>query len=123
MALILLVDDDEAFRKAQHLSLTRAGFEVIDARDGDEAERLFAQNWPDLVLTDIIMPGKEGIATIQCLRRMNESVPIIAMSGGGRMHAEDCLVLAKYLGAACTLTKPFTNRELLTTINEVLAVS
>lgn len=112
MTRILLVDDDELLRRMLRLTLIKMGHVVIEAVNGNEALRLCQTEPPDIVLTDLIMPEKEGIETIRELRRLHPDVKIIAMSGGGRGSAKDYLVIAKRLGAAHTLNKPFTNEEL-----------
>lgn len=119
MARILLVDDDEPLRKALRLTLVKMGHEVLEARNGYEALHLYAAEPPELVLTDIIMPEKEGLETIQELRRLNPSVKIIAMSGGGRGSGIDYLKVAKKMGVALTLNKPFSSEAMAAAIKEV----
>ncbi len=120
MKRILLVDDNEAFRKPLSEALELAGYKVQEARDGVVAMRLYAQELFDLVVTDLIMPGKEGLETIMEIRRLRPQQKIIAISGGGRMDPTDYLTMAKYLGAAETLTKPFGATEILEAVARVL---
>ena len=121
MATILLVDDDEQYRSMLSEVLYRADYEVYEARDGNEALKIYRE-WPtDLVITDLIMPGKEGLETIQELRRSNPEVRIIAISGGGRVGPENYLQYAAEFGAQRILAKPFSHRELLDAINQVLS--
>ncbi|MCW5729460.1 MAG: response regulator [Alphaproteobacteria bacterium] len=110
---ILVVDDDDLVRMTMEAALAQAGHEVTPASDGNDALRLFQAGRYDLVITDIIMPGREGIETILELRRLSASVPIIAISGGGRTHNLDFLSAAKALGANHALAKPFTPDALL----------
>ena len=120
MATILLVDDDEQYRAMLLEVLSQAGYEVYPARDGDQALQIYSE-WPtDLVITDLIMPGKEGLETIQELRDNNQRVKIIAISGGGRMTPESYLTMAKRFGADRTLAKPFPHRELLEAVDQIL---
>ena len=98
MPKILLVDDDDSFRKMLRLTLTKMGYDVVEARDGKEALVLHHQLSPDLVLTDLIMPEKEGLETIEELRRVYPGIKIIAMSGGGRLSATNYLKVAKLMG-------------------------
>jgi len=100
--------------------LQREEFQVVDAPDGKEGIRLFREEAADLVITDIIMPDKEGIETIMELRRDFPSVKIVAMSGGGHVSPKEYLHLAKKLGAQHTLCKPFTRQETLRAIRDVL---
>jgi DNA-binding response OmpR family regulator len=100
--------------------LERKDYEVFAAGDGEEGIKIWHDLTPDLVITDIIMPNKEGIGTILELKRKNKEVKIIAISGGGRINAKDNLQSAKLLGASLTLAKPFENSELLNAVKELL---
>lgn len=82
MVKILVIDDDELIRTTLRRMLQAAGYAVVEAVDGDDGLRRFESEQPDLVLADILMPNKEGLETIRELRRMSQSVAIIAMSGG-----------------------------------------
>ncbi len=117
---ILLVDDNDGLRLVLTRLLVRAGFEVQEARHGGEAIARHRQDPADVVVTDLIMPEKEGLETILELKRMQPKLKIIALSGGGRVNARDYLTLAGALGAARTLAKPFSDTELLCAIQEVL---
>lgn len=120
MSHILLVDDDELFRKMLRLTLVKMGHVVREARDGAEAVKFFEEEMPDLVMTDLIMPNKEGLETISELRERYPEVKIIAMSGGGRLSGTDYLRMAKGLGANAVLTKPFSNEELGAILKKIL---
>jgi len=118
---ILVVDDESEIRALVSRILKQAGYDVIEAADGKEGTRLFRENLPELLITDIIMPEKEGIETIMELRRDFPNVKIIAISGGGKALARDtCLRFAKGLGASRALAKPFSRQELLDAVQEVL---
>lgn len=121
MATILLVDDNAGLLKMQSEFLRHAGHAVTTAVNGKEALRLTQDQVFDLVVTDLVMPEKEGIETIIELRRKIPTMRIIAMSGGGRVDAKDYLLLAQKLGAAKTLAKPFSGKELVDAIASVLA--
>jgi DNA-binding response OmpR family regulator len=121
MACILIIDDDEQVRKVLRLTLIAAGFDVVEAQDGKIAMKIFQKNpGVDLIITDLIMPEKEGIETIIELRRDFPEIPIIAISGGGRIDPNDYLYLAKKLGAHKTLEKPFSRKEIIDAVNELL---
>jgi DNA-binding response OmpR family regulator len=120
MSRILLVDDDEPLRKMLCLILVKMGHQVLEARDGNEALHLCQAEPPELVLTDLIMPEKEGLETIGELRRLHPEVKIIAMSGGGRGDLVDYLKVAKQMGAARALNKPFSYEALAAAIAEVM---
>ena len=117
---ILVIDDDETTRHVLRAILEREGYTVLDAPDGDKGIRQYQENPTDLVITDIIMPGKEGIETIRDLRREFPNVKIIAVSGGGRIGPVSYLKMAKGLGALRTLNKPIDRTALLKTVEEVL---
>ena len=121
MKRILLIDDDEFFRDFVKQLLTRAGYEVLPAPNGREGLKLLAQSPVDLVLTDIIMPEKEGLETIMEIRRQQPETRIIAMSGGSRVSAACYLDMAAKLGARRTLQKPIESDDLLRTVQETLA--
>ncbi|MBI4624944.1 MAG: response regulator [Verrucomicrobia bacterium] len=120
MPSILLIEDDELFRDALATALSERGYTVTQAEDGEQGVKLFRAAPTDLVLTDIVMPNKEGIATVQELRRDHPALGIIAMSGGLAHDAPLYLKLAGALGATRTLKKPFSLPTLLTAIEEVL---
>ncbi len=121
MRRILVIDDDAAIRQVVKTVLERSGFEVIEAREGDEAIRIYKENPVDLVVTDIFIPGKGGLDTIVEIRRDFPDAKIIAMSGGGpTMSAEGCLLLSQGLGVQRTLYKPLNMRELLEAVEYVL---
>jgi DNA-binding NtrC family response regulator len=120
MSRILLVDDDDQLRELLRIVLHRAGHEVQEAHNGDEAIEIHRMNPTDLVITDIIMPDKEGLATIREFRRDHPHLKIIAMSGGGRVRAQDYLGIAKKFGADYDIAKPFSNQEILELVNTAL---
>ena len=117
---ILVIDDDDQFRMMIVEMLERKQFDVYAASDGEEGIKIWKNLKPDLVITDIIMPNKEGIETILELKRMNKAIKIIAISGGGRTNAKDNLRSAKLLGATLTLAKPFESSELLNAVKELI---
>jgi DNA-binding NtrC family response regulator len=120
MVKILVIEDDDSFRSVLVQMLEKAGYEVLSAENGNQAMKYCREINPDLVLTDIIMPDKEGLETIQELLNLCPNLKIIAMSGGGRFGPNSYLPLAAKLGAKRTLQKPFMREELLSTISEVL---
>ena len=121
MPRILLVDDDESFRKMLRLSLIRMGHDVVEARDGREAVRLIKEGPPDIMITDLVMPEKEGLETIDEVRRQYPALKIIAMSGGGRINASDYLKIARAMGADQVLAKPFSIDEIAASLASVMA--
>lgn len=122
MARILLVDDNAELLHMQDLVLTDAGHEVVTASNGSEALRIAGLSTFGLVITDVLMPEMDGLEIIMVLRKRAPGLKIIAVTGGGKMNASNYLDFAKSLGAARTLTKPVTGRQLLQTVNSVLGV-
>jgi len=120
MALILIIDDNNQFRAMLREMLERTGYEVVEASDGKEGIKLYRENPTDLIITDLIMPEKEGIETIMELRRDFPDVKIIAISGGGRLDPGQYLIMAKSLGARYTFAKPVEREELLQAVEELL---
>jgi len=102
------------------LTLERKGHQVTEAVDGVKAIALFNPADIDLVVTDIVMPEKEGIETIMELRAKDPAVKIIAISGGGRIGPEDYLSWARRFGVQHTFTKPVNRDELLNAIDDLL---
>jgi len=121
MARILIIDDEDELRSMLRRMLEQAGHEVTEAVNGAEGIKLYERDRPDLIITDIIMPEKEGVETIIALRQADPNLPIIAISGGGRLEATDFLTMAKKLGARHTLSKPFRRDQLLEAVGECLA--
>jgi DNA-binding response OmpR family regulator len=120
MARILLIDDDDYVRAMLRLTLIHFGHVVIEARNGKEGLALFDGANVDLLITDIVMPEKEGLEVLMELRKKQTTVKIIAISGGGRQGGTDYLHIAKLMGASAVLAKPFSNEVLISTINSLL---
>jgi CheY-like chemotaxis protein len=121
MQRILIIDDDEQMRALLGDILERAGYEVMEAANGLEGMRRMRAQLADMVITDLIMPEKEGVETILELRRDFPAVPVVAMSGGGRDGVRDYLHIAARLGAVRTIAKPFTRQEILDAVSTSLA--
>jgi DNA-binding response OmpR family regulator len=121
MAKILIIDDDPGFRKMIDLALTRANHVVIVAKDGVEGVDRFKAESPDMVISDIVMPEKEGIETIREIRALSQSVPIVAMSGGGANVGLQYLDVAHKLGASEIISKPFRPSELVALVKQLLS--
>jgi len=116
MARILLVEDDEQIRIMLKLLLTSSGYEVWEAPNGTRVCDMHQQLHFDLIITDLVMPDMEGLGMIMELRRRDQNVRIIAMSG----RENEYLRIAHRLGARATLSKPFGNEEFLDTVGRVL---
>jgi len=119
MARILIIEDDVQMLAMLGQVFERAGYDVVEAPDGNVGIKLYREQPAHLVITDLIMPNKEGIETIIELRREFPDVKIIAISGGGRNGPEDYLKMARGLGAMLTFTKPIKREELLNAVREL----
>lgn len=120
MKTILVIDDELLVRDTIRLTLEAEGYAVQEAKDGAEGIKMFAAMQPDLVITDIIMPNKEGIETIAELRRLAPDAKILAISGGGRIGNLKVLDFALKLGANKVLQKPVKPDVIVSTVRSVL---
>ena len=120
MARILLIDDEDAVRKATRLILERAGHQVIEASDGKTGLKLLTDSGADLVITDIFMPGQDGIVTVRRMRKEFPGVKVLAISGGDSTGRLDLRKDAELLGAAASLRKPFSPADLLQAVRTLL---
>lgn len=119
---ILVVDDVDAVRESLRLALERAGYEVVEAADG-EAALSIAQDAPaDAVIADLWMPRLDGIDLLKALRRARPNLKVIAISGGGAgMSLEVAASLARAWGAEDVMVKPFDNETLVARLDAMLA--
>jgi len=120
MARILVIDDEQLARFTIREILEAAGHEVVEAKNGAQGLAFQKAQPCDLVITDIIMPEKEGIETIIEMRRDFPKLPIIGISGGGRTRNMDFLKIAKQYGANVVLAKPFSEEDLLKALKSSL---
>ena len=120
MPKILIIDDEEQIRKMLRAFLEGEDFHIFEAKNGNEGIKIFKDEMPEIVISDIIMPDKEGLETIMEINRMGMNTKIIAISGGGYVHSTSYLDLALKLGADFVLEKPFERVALMETINLAL---
>lgn len=123
MANILVIEDDELVASAIEAVLMKAGHTATLAGNGELGLTKFAAAPTDLVITDIIMPRKEGIATIRELRERVPNLPIIAISGGGHAKNIEFLRSAANLAATEVLSKPFSNSDLIAMVAKLLGLA
>lgn len=116
---ILLVEDEPVLRSAIAAVLTKEGYQVFEAGDGEHALRFLRGQEVDLIIADILMPGIDGIELIMELGKSKHPAPIIAMTGG-YLDADLYLKVAANLGASRVISKPFKIEELVVKIREVL---
>lgn len=119
--LILFVDDDDQQRAASSVLLKRAGFDVAEASNGVAALSSLRAHPADLMVCDMFMPEKDGLETIRALRQEFPQIPVIGVSGGGLKGNIDVLHMARLLGAAEVLSKPFKPEVLIAAIQRLLA--
>jgi len=128
MARILVIEDQDLVRATLKSVLEGAGHSIAVAADGVDGLQQFRQAAFALVICDVFMPRKDGLATLEELRTISGEVPVIMISGGsmrplrvGDARNLDYLQMAMDLGASQTLAKPFNSRELTTLVATVLA--
>ena len=129
MIRIVIIDDERDVREALQEVLGRAGFQVDVAASGDQGLALLRQRPGDVVITDIIMPGRDGVEMISEIRKEFPATKIIAISGGGNVtplayepkaiKTEAYLASATAAGADMTLTKPFDGKELIQALHDL----
>jgi len=118
---IMVVDDEESVRKTLCENLEECGFKVVSAKDGQEAMTMIEEGAkPNVVLTDLIMPRREGLEIIMEIRKLHPHIRLIAMSGGGRSKAADFLQMAAKLGADAVMPKPLDIAELEQTVRSLM---
>ena len=118
MMKILVIDDDASVRYTLARILGRAGYAVVMADDGEHGLAMFHKERPDLVISDLIMPHRDGIDTIAQIRRESPAMKIIAISGGSRTMNADGLATALEIGASDVVVKPFTPEDLLDRVRQ-----
>lgn len=123
MARILIIEDDSAIRKSLRVLLEASGHEVLEAAEGVRGMRLFLEEPTEMVITDILMPNREGLQVIIDVKKDYPQVKILAISGGGTIGPEKFLDMARDFGADGTLAKPFTLAEMSMAVKELLGES
>lgn len=121
MARILIIDDDPLILLAFKVTLEGEGHEIVTAMNGQEGIDLFSQTHFDLIITDMILPVKDGLQVIMEVDAKSPNTPLIAISGGGVIGAEQYLAIARNVGARKALAKPLTAQELIAAVNAMLA--
>ncbi len=121
MAKILVIEDDRDVRAMVLRALRREGHEMLEAADGRDGLAIFDEQRPDMVITDIFMPGMDGLEITKNLLEIDPHVRIMAMSGGGPSRRMEYLEHAQVFGALSIIAKPFLPSELVAKVREVLA--
>jgi len=118
---ILLIDDEDALRGLIADALRAAGYQVVTAGNGQEANLALESGTIDLVVTDLIMPKMDGIEVLTELHRTKPQMPVIVMSGGGRMPPGQYLEMARTFGAEAIIEKPFSPSQLVKMVGSILS--
>ena len=117
---ILVVEDDVQVRKMVCKVLNNQGYDLAEAANGKEVFKILRNKVNiKIVVADIIMPEKDGLETIQELKRDYPDIKILAISGGGKISAQNYLILAQKVGADLILKKPFDKQELLDAVKKL----
>lgn len=120
MKRILVIDDEMRVLEVLCDILRVEGYDVDTATNGTEGVQLFRRGSYDLVITDMVMPGKDGLQTILDLRKEVPELPVIAMSGGGTISKERYLAVAGYLDKVITIAKPFSVDSISEAVTKLL---
>ncbi len=121
MALVMIVDDDQQILRLLAEIIEKEGHQIVSAEDGEQAFQQFQKHPIDLVITDLLMPNKEGLELIQELRSIRPELKIIAYSGGGQMQPDNYLDFAKGMGADRVFSKPIPIKELTAAVAELIS--
>lgn len=117
---ILVIDDDTLTRRVLCAALQKMDHTTVEAPTGQVGLHEFRKSQPDVVITDIMMPDKNGLEAIVEMRAANRDVRIIAMSSGGPASKGDVLAIATELGASATIRKPFTVEDITKVLEKVM---
>lgn len=120
MKNILVIDDDSIMRETLRDILISEDYNVMDAADGVEGMSILEMLPFDMVVTDVLMPDKDGIEVIMEAKKKYPNINIVAISGGGYISAENYLKMASELGANATVVKPFDIDLFLLEVNRLL---
>jgi CheY-like chemotaxis protein len=118
--IVLLIEDDPIMLRNLAQWFQQAGCKVMVAHDGVEGLAQFNKLRPNAVVTDIIMPNREGVETLMAIKAQAPEVKVLAISGGGRLGSTDLLAMAHSLGADAVLAKPFRSTDVVEAVARML---
>ncbi len=121
MAKILICEDDDLYRQIAEVAFADGGHQLSFAKNGDEALALVKTQPVDLIVTDLVMPGKDGLEVIRAIRASHNRMPILAMTAGLATLKEPLIVAASALGADDVIEKPFRPQALRQRADALLA--
>jgi len=117
---ILIIDDEPTALELLRRIVSSAGYDTVLAANGEDGISRFQELPCDLVITDMVMPVKDGLQTILDLRADFPDIPVIAISGGGAISKERYLAVASYLDHVITIAKPFSINAITDAIDKLL---
>ena len=120
--MILIIDDDPNIRAYIRSIVMQLGYHVVEAKSTESGLKIFQEVQPKLVITDIILPGKNGFQCIDEIRRLSKETPIIAMTSNLHGRADDYLKMSKNLGATLVMYKPLTVEKVTTAVTKLYPV-
>jgi len=122
MSKILVIDDDIRIRRLMNRILSAAGHSIIEANDGREGINFAQSHQPSLIITDILMPGMEGMETLLEIRKIMPQMKVLVVSGSaGTADVQvNYLSMAENLGADAVLAKPFLPNELVEIVTKLI---
>lgn len=123
MASILVIDDNPEFREILRIHLEANGHRTVLASNGEQGLQLLEREAVDIVLTDILMPQRDGVEVLREAKRRWPALPVIAISGGGWIGANELLTMAEKLGADQVLQKPVRRDDLIRAVDEALSAN
>lgn len=118
--IVLIIEDDPIMLRNLAQWFQQAGCKVMVAHDGVEGLAQFEKLRPNAVVTDIIMPNREGVETLMAIKARDPGVKILAISGGGRLGSTDLLAMARSLGADAVMAKPFRSTDVVGAVARLL---
>jgi CheY-like chemotaxis protein len=121
MARILVCEDDAVYRELTGGILSARGHDVVFAEDGHQAINKLLDGQFDLIVTDLVMPGPDGLEIIRSIRENQGQVPVLAMSGGLGNLKDPLLLAASVMGASKVIEKPFRGRDFGNEVDALLA--
>jgi DNA-binding response OmpR family regulator len=123
MATILICDDDELYREVAAAAFNDCGHEILFAVNGDQALAMIMANPVDVLVTDLVMPGKDGLELIKDVRRTDKPVSVLAMTAGLASLKDPLLIAASAFGADDVIQKPFRPIAMRQKVDALLAVA
>lgn len=123
MSTVLIVDDEESILSVTAAILHKQGYRAVGASSAEDAERAIASGGVDVVLVDVVLPGRGGLDLLMAIREKHPNLPVVVMSGKVSTASEPFKKLASQFGARCVISKPFTSQDLVSCVRTALGQS